>query len=111
MCWTASTTSRLPSHPCHSLLSQAYLGRDADRPKQAKDFQYPSWQRLQWANWGELQLSGEAKRRLAAAVLACGILLVLALKLIATKAAHSVLDESADSSDKRVLHHRSCSSK
>jgi hypothetical protein len=71
---------------------QAYL----DRPRQAKDFQYPAWQRLQWATWGEMQLSGETKRRLTAAILASGILLVLAFKLIAANAAHSVLDKPSD---------------
>lgn len=69
---------------------------DTGNSKRASDWQYPSWQRNQWITWSELQLSGEAKRRLAAAVLACGILVVLAFKLIATNAAHSVLDKPSD---------------
>lgn len=76
--------------------AQAFAARNDERPRQARDMQYPRWQRLQWANWRELQLSNEAKRRFAAAILASGILLVLALKLIATKAADSVLDKPAD---------------
>ena len=79
---------------CLEILLQAFM--DTGNSKRASDWQYPSWQRNQWITWSELQLSGEAKRRLAAAVLACGILVVLAFKLIATNAAHSVLDKPSD---------------
>ena len=69
---------------------------DTGKSQRASDWQYPSWQRNQWATWSDLQLSGEAKRRLAAALLASGILMVLAFKLIATNAAHAVLDKPSD---------------
>jgi hypothetical protein len=82
---------------------------DTGKSQRASDWQYPSWQRNQWITWSELQLSGEAKRRLAAAVLACGILVVLAFKLIATNAAHSVLDKPSDKCVLGLLGHMCCS--
>ena len=81
-------------HVCLETLLQAYM--DTGKSQRASDWQYPSWQRNQWATWSDLQLSGEAKRRLAAALLASGILMVLAFKLIATNAAHAVLDKPSD---------------
>jgi hypothetical protein len=91
LCIQATTRG---SHVCLETLLQAFM--DTGNSKRASDWQYPSWQRNQWTTWSELQLSGEEKRRLAAAVLACGILVVLAFKLIATNAAHSVLDKPSD---------------
>jgi len=85
-----SATTTVPIHNCMHSLAQAH----DDRPHQAKDHQYPAWQRMQWADWREMQLTAEAKRRFAAGLLACGIMIVLALKLIAANASGAVSDKA-----------------